>query len=126
MSLHPQAVHFPIALLLVSSILTLWNERRPHHELAITARWCLKIGWWSSLLAVMTGILAAALAFDQIRQQLTWINSHAVVSLSLVAVYWRLVLGKPLPAAAQKRRHLLGIGLIVLAGWLGGQLSERI
>lgn len=78
------------------------------------------------MLATITGLVTVASNIERAQRDLGWINMHALASLSIVALYWRLVSGRRLAAASRQRLLLLGIGLIVLTGWLGGQLATTL
>ncbi len=123
LTLHPPTVHFPIALLLVGSILELWALRRPNSDWLIASRLMLRLGWWFALLATLTGFSTLAFNPERIQRDLGWINGHAVTSLLIVGVYWRLAIGRPGAPQLRQRLLLLGVGLIVLTGWLGGRLA---
>jgi uncharacterized membrane protein len=123
LTLHPPSVHFPVALLLVGSILELWVLRRPNSDRLIASRLMLRIGWWFALLATLTGLSTLVFNRERIERDLGWINAHALTSLIIVAVYWRLVIGRPVSPLLRQRLLLLGILLIALTGWLGGRLA---
>jgi uncharacterized membrane protein len=62
---------------------------------------------------------------------LSWVNAHAAMGLAIVFVYGRLLLQRRrspglLHDAAQRRGYLrllvVGVLLVLLAGWLGGRL----
>ncbi len=83
----------------------------------------LQLGWWFALLATLTGFSTLAFNTERIERDLGWINAHALSSLLIVAVYWRLVIGRPVAPPLRQRLLLLGVGLIALTGWLGGRLA---
>jgi uncharacterized membrane protein len=122
-TLHPPTVHFPVALLLVGSILELWVLRRPNADWLIASRLMLRLGWWLALLAVLTGFSTLIFNAERIQRDLGWINAHALTGLIIVAVYWRLAIGRPVAPPLRQRLLLLGIILIALTGWLGGRLA---
>ncbi len=141
MSLHPAVVHFPIALLLVSVVLTLLSLRRGGlpASLETTAYHCLVIGWLGASLAVLTGSIDAwrqVYGTDLPRDAglLNRLNLHASLGLAVVAVYGMALLRRRrnphLLADPQQRRGyvsllLLGAVLLVVGSWLGGQLVYR-
>jgi len=122
LTLHPPTVHFPVALLLVGSVLELWAAHRPNPDWLTASHLMLRLGWWFALLATLTGLIALAFNTERIERDLGWINAHAFAGLMIVGVYWRLVVGRPLSTQQRQRLLLLGIGLIGLTGWLGGRL----
>ena len=96
---------------------------------------CLWLGWLGTLLAVATGTLDAARQLfgtaSPRDDALGWINAHALVGLSIVAVYWQAwqirrrnpgVLADPAMRRGYLTRLILGIALVVLDGWLGGHM----
>lgn len=133
-ALHPAVVHFPIALLLLNLVLTLRHLRRPDPFGERAAYGALVLGWWGTLAAVASGILAAALAWPVEPGVLTFLNSHAVLGFALLVVYGRALLRRrrePDVLAGPGRRPyllllLLGAGLLLLDGWIGGHMVYRL
>lgn len=139
-TLHPASVHFPIALLLVGSItglLYLWWQ--PRAEFSILTWWLLKLGWVSAIVAAVTGILAQGNLPPQAPYTAV-LNGHITSGLALIVVYaiffYRAWLHrnrrKPdqpedllaLPSARSLLTIilLLGMALVAIGGWLGGEL----
>ena len=119
MLLHGPTVHFPIALLLLGSWLELL---RPHSEREqLIAAFMLRWGWWSALLASLTGLLSVAWRWQRLQAQPELLNTHAATSLLILGVYWRLVSGQP-PVTKRRLWLCCGCGLIVLTGFFGGRL----
>lgn len=140
--LHPAVVHFPIALLLLGSVLALvqlygWVR----FDLRVTIWVLLGAGWLGGLAAVLSGLLAQAnLPPDApYRGVLNW---HIGTGVALLVVYGVLLyqawLGRPGRGSrahdllAEPRSRLwvtallaTGIVLIVATGWNGGLLVYR-
>ena len=125
-AIHPATVHFPIALLLVGSLGELWAMRRDRADIVAASRVMLSIGWWTALVATLSGFVTLALEWQRAQTYLDWINAHAATSLIIVGVYWRIVLGKPQPATTRRTLLIIGSALIVLTGWLGGYLAHTL
>lgn len=139
-TLHPASVHFPIALLLVGSVtglLYLWWQ--PRAELSILTWWMLKLGWASAIVAAFTGILAQGNLPPQAPYRVI-LNGHITSSLALIVVYaaffyraWlhrnRRKPHEPEDLLAVRSARpmltaimLLGMALVGVGGWLGGEL----
>jgi uncharacterized membrane protein len=134
-ALHPFTVHFPIALLLASTLFTLmaargadpW-ERSGYH--------CLIVGWIAGVVALLTGLpdaLGQLTGPDAPRNSglVGWVNAHAFANLGAVAIYGQALLRRRrspaiLADGAARRGYLTlhgaGAALILLGGWLGGHL----
>jgi uncharacterized membrane protein len=132
---HPLTVHLPIGLLVGNAVLTVLYLRRGDRSIETGAYHCLWLGWLGALLAIATGTADAArqlLRADNPRDDaLAWINSHAIVGLAILVVYWQAwqlrrrnpgVLDDPHARRGYLARLALGIALVVLDGWLGGHL----
>jgi uncharacterized membrane protein len=134
-ALHPFTVHFPIALLLASTLFTLialrraggWEQSGYH---------CLIVGWIAGVVALLTGLpdaLGQLTGPDAARNSglVGWVNAHAFANLGAVALYGQALLRRRrapgLLADAETRRgyltlHALGALLLIVGGWLGGHL----
>jgi uncharacterized membrane protein len=132
---HALTVHLPIGLLLGNALLTLLYLRRGDAALETSAFHCLWLGWLGAALAVAAGIFdAARLLFDPTNPRsdaLGWINAHALVGIAILVVYWQAWQARRrrptlLADRSTRRGYLarlaLGVGLVVLDGWLGGHL----
>ncbi len=145
--LHPSTVHFPIALLLLGSGLTLLQLwRRAPVDLKLTIWLLFGLGWIGGAVAVLTGLLAQAnLPPDAAYRPV--LNFHIGAGLAVLAVYGFLLYRGWLyhGAKAQRMRRQRGVAtvdllddaaargwiaplvvvgalLIVTTGWFGGQL----
>jgi uncharacterized membrane protein len=139
-TLHPATVHFPIALLLVGSLaglLYLWWDQRP--ELRVLTWWLLMLGWAGAGVAALTGLLAQGNLPPQAPYSFV-LNGHISSGLALIVVYAALfyrvwlhrnrrratdsadLLDVPSARLWLTLLLLLGMALVVIGGWLGGQL----
>lgn len=145
--LHPATVHFPIALLLLGSLLTCVHLlRRPLFDLKPTIWLLIALGWVSGAVAVLTGLLAQANLPPNAPYRAV-LNFHIGAGLAVLLVYGFLLYRGWLyrSARAQKARRargvvttdllddpaariwiagvvLFGALLLVATGWYGGQL----
>lgn len=144
--IHAAVVHFPIALLICGSLALLGTLHRwPRVELRIIGWGLLLPGWLTLLAAIVSGIVSqGALPPDApFRPLLNW---HTGSGLALAVLYgdliyrgwlhWRRMNGsegsgwdwkEDLPTGRGGKwrmtvQLLLGIGLVILSGWLGGQM----
>jgi len=145
--LHPATVHFPIALLLLGSLLALVHLfRRPRADLRLTVWLLLGLGWLGGAVAVLTGLLAQ-IDLPPDAPYRAVLNFHIGAGLTVLVLYGFLLYrgwlfrGAKAQKARQKRGDLtvdllddagargwitavvvLGALLIVATGWYGGQL----
>jgi len=132
--LHPAVIHFPIAWLLLGSALTLVYLRRTDPFVERSAYGALVLGWWSTFVAVATGVVAVALTWPIEPSELPWINGHAVTGTLVLLVYGRALLlrrrDRQILHSAARRTYLLllaaGALLVVLSGWTGGHLVYQL
>ena len=145
--LHPATVHFPIALLLLGSAMTLLQLwRRAPVDLKTTIWLLFGLGWIGGAVAVLTGLLAQAnLPPDAAYRPV--LNFHIGAGLAVLLVYGLLLYRGWLYCGvkAQKARRARGItttdllddvaarawiavvavagaSLILITGWYGGVL----
>jgi uncharacterized membrane protein len=139
-TLHPASVHFPIALLLVGSLaglLYLWWQPRP--ELRVLTWWLLMLGWIGAGVAALTGLLAQGNLPPQSPYTVV-LNGHITSGLALIVVYAALfyrvwlfrnrrrptdpadLLDVPAARPLLTVLLLLGMALVAIGGWLGGEL----
>lgn len=142
-TLHPLVVHFPIALLLLGSaaaLLDLAGVRRA--ELRVLAWWPLRLGWLGAAAAVLTGLLAQS-GLPPRSPYSAVLNWHIGSGLAILLVYGALLYRQWLWSAKRRGRGpdapsdlldvpgargwvivllLLGMALVTLSGWLGGEL----
>lgn len=139
-ALHPASVHFPLGLLLASSLFTLIALRRGVPAWETSAYHCLLVGWLAGVIALLTGTLDAArqlMGPDAPRDAnlLSWVNAHAFVNIGALVVYGQALLRRrrnPHLLVAQETRrgylglHIGGALLLIIGGWLGGQLVYEL
>ena len=148
---HPATVHFPIAfLLLASGAGLLYLYWRPLDLLRTLTWWPMLLGWLSTLLAMLTGLMAQR-DLPPDAPYLGVLNWHITSGVALwvlygLLLYWQwLFLKKPahrpkattpktalpaptdlLQASEIKLRLtlllLIGVVLVVASGWNGGKL----
>ncbi|HEU5099194.1 MAG TPA: DUF2231 domain-containing protein [Roseiflexaceae bacterium] len=132
---HPLTVHLPIGLLLGNALLTLLYLRRGDRTFETSAFHCLWLGWLGTLLAIAAGSFdAARQVLDPVNPRadaLGWINAHALIGFVLLVIYWQAwqirrrdpgVLDDPARRRGYLARLAIGVGLLVLDGWMGGHL----
>jgi uncharacterized membrane protein len=134
-ALHPLTVHFPLGLLLASTLFTLIAMRR-------TGGWgesayhCLIIGWLAGVVALLTGLpdaLGELTGPDAPRGSglVGWVNAHAFANVGAVGLYGQAllrrrrnpaILADPAARRGYLLLHALGALLLLVGGWLGGHL----
>ena len=137
---HPRFVHFPIALSLVgvAFVVVSFIRREGSERWFWASRLLVFLGWIGALVAGVTGMIDQSRVPDLPVVRDT-INSHITVGIALIivfglALYWPLKDKKLLTEGAAGRGHrwgylallLLGVGLILLESWLGGQLVYKL
>ncbi len=132
-------MHFPIALLLVGTLFSLLALRRQQDAFEQSGYHCLVAGWFGAVAATATGLWDAwqHIYSSPLRNDATilnYVNLHAVAGIATLIIYGQAVL--------KRRRHtrvlfdattqrgyltllLLGAAVIIVGGWLGGQLVYR-
>lgn len=135
-ALHPFTVHFPIALLLASTLFTFVALRRSGGGWETSAYHCLIAGWFAGVVALLTGLpdaLGQLTGPDAPRNSgvVGWVNAHAFANLGAVILYGQALLrrrrnagllGDPAARRGYLRLHVLGALLLLVGGWLGGHL----
>lgn len=134
LALHPMVVHFPIALLLLSLLLSALAVRRSDPFYDRAAYGALLLGWWAAFAALLTGTLEIVLNWPLPAGTLAWINAHAASGIVLLIVYF---------IALQRRRReprilygpgrnaylgllIAGALLVAFSGWAGGVLVYEL
>jgi uncharacterized membrane protein len=135
-ALHPITVHFPIALLLASTLFTFLALRRAGEGWELSAYHCLIFGCLSGVIALLTGLpdaIGQLTGPDAPRNNglVGWVNAHAFSMLGAMIIYTQALLRRRRSAdiltseAARRgylRLHVAGALLLLVGGWLGGHL----
>ena len=133
---HPRFVHFPIALSLVGVAFVAvsfarWEARERWFW---AGRLLVFLGWIGALVAGVSGMIDQSRAPDLPVVRDT-INMHITVGIALIivfglALYWPLkdkkLLLEGLHLWGYLALLLLGVGLVLLESWLGGQLVYKL
>jgi len=131
-NVHPLIVHFPIALLLTAWLLTLggWLTRRENWHRVATVN--LLLGGVGALVAVLTGLRAAATATPHSMAIHDVMELHERLGISVawgsgLLLLWRLLRRRmwPMRGIEQLGQMLLltvVMGLLVYGAHLGGRL----
>ncbi len=131
---HPRLVHFPIALSLVGAAFVALGLFREQDRWVWYGRLSLSLGWISAIGAALAGLIDQSRAGNS--QVITdTINLHITAGIALIvvfglALYWPL---REKRLFAPGGRHwaylallLLGVILIMVEAWLGGQLVYKL
>ena len=133
---HPRFVHFPIALSLVGVVFVAVSlvRREASERWFWAGRLLVFLGWIGALVAGVTGMIDQSRTPDLPVVRDT-INMHITVGIALIivlglALYWPLKDKKLLSEGAHRWGYLalllLGVGLVLLESWLGGQLVYKL
>ncbi|MFZ5877383.1 MAG: DUF2231 domain-containing protein [Nitrospirota bacterium] len=130
--LHPIIVHFPIALLSTAMFFEVLERAMKRDVLREAATWLLGLGFLGALAATASGILAEEAA-EEAGVPERAIETHELFAFATLAVFATLLAIRWL----QKKRRLpefpgvflaiglVGVALIGLTGYFGGDLVYR-
>lgn len=129
--LHPMTVHFPIALYLLGTLLTLIYLIHGQAEVE-------RFAYWSFLLSELAAIVASFVGLiDQSRLELADprranINTHITFGVALLIINGVLIYMRFRWEDVLVRYRwvylglmILGVGLVLITAWLGGELVYR-
>jgi uncharacterized membrane protein len=133
---HPFTVHIPVGLLLAHGLFTLLYLRGKGGAFATSAYHCLVVGWIGALLACLSGAWDAwqqVYGPDAARDTtlLNLVNAHAIAGIAIVIIYGQVlllrrrqpdILDDPQQRGGYLRLVVVGVLLVLLNGWIGGQL----
>ena len=130
--LHPMLIALPIGLFawtLVADIVYAGSGR--------THEW-YSIAFWSGIAAILTALLAALPGFGDyfimaVHSDAQGVaTAHMLLNLSVVALYFVAMLLMLRDGAVRGGQqvavlflHIIGVGLLLLSGWLGGEMVFR-
>lgn len=129
-NIHPIIVHFPIGLLIISTLFFIAGHFiKPNNELIITGKWTLIMGSLFALLAVITGLLAAStLPHDEEIHHAMTIHRNILIPVMIIALSLAGYIFFQKDLSNIKRGNLFLSGLIIMSGLLvlgadyGGQM----
>jgi uncharacterized membrane protein len=128
-AVHPFLVVFPLGLLLTVPVFDVIHLATDHIVWAFVAFWVLTFGLIGALLAAPVG-LADFLKIP--RETRAWRTGvlHLGVNLAAVGLYamsWvaRLAVGVTKSGGGSFLLALIGVGVLLVGGWLGGELVQR-
>jgi len=128
-NLHPFLVHFPIALLTVSTMFDLASVLRKKDELA-------RVGWWTMVTGVC-GLVASVVSGLLARDSTTVVDAasdvleaHEQLALVVTAIFcalllWRLGVRTMLPSRSRLLYLTLSLLALVLM-WMGALYGGRM
>lgn len=128
--IHPMVIVFPLGLLAISVIFDLAYVASRNEAFSETA-------YWNIIAGVLGGLVAAVFGFWD------WLTIpggtrakrigafHGVLNVVVVALFaanWMTRAGEPFhaPTTATMILSLVAVGFALVAGWLGGELVERL
>jgi uncharacterized membrane protein len=129
-ALHPIFVTFPIGLFVTSVVFDIIYFINNSAVFSLVAFWMLTAGGIGALLAAVPGFIDF-LALPSGTRAKTVGATHALVNVSALlffALSWALRLGIPYrrTGAGEFILSLIGVALLSVGGWLGGELVERL
>jgi uncharacterized membrane protein len=113
--LHPLSVHFPVAFLLLATILKAFALRRPHGQIAQLGTVLLLIGVVAAWLSVWTGNLADGVVGKNLCDP-TVLKSHENASLALAWLFTVAAILEAVVRLMQKAVLRYAVVLFCLAG----------
>lgn len=133
---HPRLVHFPIALSLigVAFVAISFLQHRDGDRWFWSGRLLVLLGWIGAVVAGITGLVDQSRAPDLPAVHET-INTHITVGIALIvvfglALYWPLRNKQFLLKGGGRWAYgallLLGVALVLVESWLGGQLVYKL
>jgi uncharacterized membrane protein len=129
-SVHPMLVAFPIGLLALVPVFDIAHFATGSSLFAQVAFWMLTCGAAGGLLAAVPGLIDWTAIPSRTRAQRIGLT-HMLVNVSAVGLYilsWivRLTGGIERAGAGSFVLAVAGLCLMLVGGWLGGELVERL
>lgn len=128
-NLHPLIVHFPIALLLTNVALDwaglVWKNR----SFAQAAWYALLLGLAATVFTLVTGLIAAQ-GVPADSPAMSTLNAHKILGIVAFVLFAVLTVWRwrskgtysPIGRALHSAVQLTGVALIVVLGYMGGEL----
>ena len=128
--LHPILIPFPLGLLITSFIFDIVYLITGNAIFSVVAFWMITAGVIGGLIAAVPGVIdwLAIPHGTRARSIALWHLLSNVVAIVLFALSWLIRIGAP-PAqtgAIAIILSLVGVILLGLGGWLGGELVDRM
>ncbi len=126
----PMLIPFPIGLLAVSLIFDLVTLGGGSAQLGFAAFWCILGGVAVGLVAAVFGLIDwAAITPGTRAKRVGLFHAGAnVVVISLFFISWITRTGRydHAPTWAQAILEVIAVGVLLVAGWLGGELVDHL
>ncbi len=128
--IHPMLVAFPIGLFAVSLVFDLVAMAGGPAQLGYAAFWCILGGAACGLLAAVFGLVdwLAIASGTRAKRVGLWHAIINVVVVALFAIAWLVRLGTSAhePAWGPVGLEIAAVALLLVSGWLGGELVDRL
>ena len=127
--IHPMLVVFPLGLLATAVVFDLVAIFAGHGGWHVIAYWMIAAGIIGGLLAAIFGVLdyVGIPRNTRARSVGLWHGASNVVVVALFAASWLIRRPDPaIPGALAQVLSFLGVGVALVAGWLGGELVQRL
>jgi uncharacterized membrane protein len=125
--LHPILIPFPLGLLITSLVFDIVYLITRNPVFSVVAFWMVAAGVIGGLVAAVPGLIdwLAIPRGTRARSIALWHLVGNVVAVVLFVVSWLIRVGAP-GAIAAIILSLLGVVLLGVGGWLGGELVDRL
>jgi uncharacterized membrane protein len=127
--LHPMLIPFPLGLLITSFVFDIVYLLTGNGLFAVVAFWMIAAGVIGGLVAAVPGMIDwLSIPYDtRARSVGQWHLVGNVAAIILFVVDWLLRAGVPgEPGAIAIILSLLGVVVLGVGGWLGGELVDRL
>ncbi len=128
-SIHPMLVNYPIALLTTSAVFDIIHWITGNGYWSEIAFWLIAVGLIGGILAAVVGTIdwIAIPSGTRAKSVGLWHGGGNYLILLLLLGSWLIRLHAPgNPSIAAYILSFLGAGLVMITGWLGGELVLRL